>query len=100
MFKTVVLELWLTPQSTHISHITRGQSDGMLLDVPHFASKKHFGLSFAYGAPRIWNDLSDDARCAKSLSTSRKKLKPYLFCKAYPLVLVLFIDTEIFIDPC
>ena len=61
---------------------------GALLEVPHFASiyksKKHFGLSFAYDAPMIWNDLPDDVRSAKSLSSFRKKLKTYLFEKAYP----------------
>ena len=49
-----------------------------------YMSKKHFGLSFAYDAPRIWNDLPDDVRSAKSLSSFRKKLKTYLFEKAYP----------------
>ena len=66
----------------------RSQSQGVLLDVPHFASiyksKKHFVLSFAYDAPMIWNDLRDDVRSAKSLSSLRKKLKTYLFEKAYP----------------
>ena len=32
----------------------------------------------------IWNDLPDDVRSAKSLSSFRKKLKTYLFEKAYP----------------
>ena len=58
------------------------------LRSPHFASiyksKKQFGLSFAYDAPIIWNDLPDDVRSAKSLSSFRKKLKTYLFEKAYP----------------
>ena len=66
----------------------RSQSQGVLLEVPHFASiyksKKQFGLSFAYDAPMIWNDLPDDVRSAKSLSSFRKKLKTYLFEKAYP----------------
>ena len=57
----------------------RSQSQGVLLEVPHFASiyksKKQFGLSFAYDAPMIWNDLPDDVRSAKSLSSFRKKLK-------------------------
>ena len=49
----------------------RSQSEGVLLEVPRFASiyksKKHFGLSFAYDAPMIWNDLPDDIRSAKFL---------------------------------
>ena len=51
------------------------QSDGVLLEVPHCASiyksKKHFGHSLAYDAPRIWNDLPDDVCSAKSLSSGK-----------------------------
>ena len=39
------------------------------------AATKHFGLSFAYDTPRIWNDLLDDVRSARSLSSFRKKLE-------------------------
>ena len=52
----------------------RSQSDGILLEVPHFASvyksKKHFGISFAYtsNARMILNDLLGDVHSAKSLS--------------------------------
>ena len=46
------------------------------LEVPHYASiyksKKHFGHSFAYDAPRISNDLPDDVRSAKSLLIQKK----------------------------
>ena len=45
---------------------------------------KHFGLSFAYDAPKIWNDLPDDVRSATSLHSFRRKLKAYLFAQAYP----------------
>ena len=50
---------------------------------PIYKPKRHFGLSFPYDASRIWNDLPDDACSAKSLSSPRKKLKTYLFAKAY-----------------
>ena len=38
------------------------QSDGIILNVPQYQpsiykSTKHFGLSFAYDAPKIWNEL-------------------------------------------
>ena len=50
------------------------------LKVLHFASmhkfKKHFDLSIAYDAPRIWDDLPDDKRSAKSLSSFSKESKP------------------------
>ena len=49
-----------------------------------FKSAKHFGRSFAFDAPKIWNDLPQDARSATSVASFRKKLKTYLFAKAYP----------------
>ena len=75
--------------SRHSAYNTcRNQSDGMFLEVPHFASvfksQKHFGLSFAYDAPMIWNDLPDEVCSANSLASFRSKLKSYLFGKAYP----------------
>ena len=67
----------------------KSQDDGVFLEVPHFApsvykSPKHFGLSFAYNAPKIWNDLPDDVWSATSLHSFRKKLKTYNFAQAYP----------------
>ena len=47
-----------------------------------YNSTKHFGLSFAYDAPMIWNDLPDDVHSATSLQSFRKKLKTYLFGEA------------------
>ena len=70
----------------HSAYKTRqSQSDGMFLEVPHFASVfKHFGLSFAYDAPMIWNNLPDMVCSANSLASFRSRLKSYLFGKAYP----------------
>ena len=51
------------------------------IDCPTFYFIKHFGLSFAYDAPRTWNDLPHDVCSAKSLFSFRKT---YLFAKAYP----------------
>ena len=100
IFKTAVLvykflhsgnpkyfEPFLIPR--HSAYNTRrSQSDGIFLEVPHFASvfksRKHFGRSFAYDAPIIWNDLPDEVRSANSLASFRSKLKSYLFGKAYP----------------
>ena len=80
-------EPFLKPRHS-VYRTRRSQSEGVLLEVPHFASiyksKKHFGCSFAYDAPMIRNNLPDDVRSAKSLSSFRKKLKTYLFEKAYP----------------
>ena len=100
IFKTVVLvykflhsgnlkcfESFLIPR--HSAYNTcRSQSDGMFLEVSHFASvfstQKHFGLSFAYDAPMICNDLPDEVRSATSFASFRSKLKSYLFGKSYP----------------
>ena len=100
MFKTAVLvykflhsgnpkyfEPFLTPRHSAYNNC-RSQSDGIFLEVPHFASafksRKHFGLSFAYDTPMIWNDLPAKVRSANSLASFRSKLKSYLFGKAYP----------------
>ena len=70
--------------STRHSH-----PDCQYLTVPPFHSSvfksaKHFGHSFAFDAPKIWNDLPQDVRSATSVASFRKKLKTYLFAKAYP----------------
>ena len=72
------------PYSTRHSH-----PDRQYLTVPPFHSSvfksaKHFGHSFAFDAPKIWNDLPQDVRSATSVASFRKKLKTYLFAKAYP----------------
>ena len=65
------------------------QREGEVLEVPQFIpsvhkSTRHFGFSFAYDAPKVWNELPDDIRSATSLLSFRKKLKSYLFAKAFP----------------
>ena len=40
--------------------------------------------SVAFDAPKIFNELPHDVRSATSVASFRKKLKPYLFAKAYP----------------
>ena len=52
----VTSKLFLIPRHS-VYNTRRSQSDGMFLEVPHFASlfksQKHFGLRFAYDAPMI-----------------------------------------------
>ena len=45
--------------------------------------KTHFGHSFAFDAPTVWNDLPDDVCSARILACFRKKLKSYLFDYAF-----------------
>ena len=72
---------FLKPRQS-VYNTRKSQADGVFLEVPHFApsvykSSKHFGLSFAYDAPKIWNDMPDDVRSATSLHPFKKKLKTY-----------------------
>ena len=63
--------------STRCSH-----PDHQYLTVPPFRSSvfksvKHFDHSFAFDAPKIWNELPHDVRSAASVASFRKKLKRY-----------------------
>ena len=37
--------------------------------------KNHFGHSFAFDAPMVWNDIPDEVRSASTLACFRKRLK-------------------------
>ena len=63
--------------------------DKRLSEVPQFCpsvhkSKNNFGHSFAFDAPTVWNHLPDEVRSAPTLACFRKRLKLYLFKKAFP----------------
>ena len=67
----------------------RSHPDRQYLTVPPFRSSvfksvKHFDHSFAFDAPKIWNELPHDVHNTVSVASFRKKLKTYLFAKAYP----------------
>ena len=102
---TVVIQniLYLYVNLDIVSYNKRkGQADGVLLEVPRFVTSvytitKHFYLGFAYGSPKIWDDLPDDVRSATSLHSFRKRLKtiilhkhihPY-FCFSWSLSMAL-----------
>ena len=79
---------YLSPSSSSYS-TRRSHPDCQYLTVPPFRpsvfkSVKHFDHSFAFDAPRIWNELPHDVRSATSVASFRKKLKTYLYAKAYP----------------
>ena len=72
------------PYSTRHSH-----PDRQYLTVPPFYSSvfksaKHFGHSFAFDAPKIWNDHPQEVRSETSVASFKNKLKTYLFAKDYP----------------
>ena len=57
--------------------------------VPHFISSVHqstmqFGFTLAMMFIKVWNELLEDIHSAISILSFRKKLKAYLFTKAYP----------------
>ena len=67
----------------------RSQSVANFLNVPKFQptihkSTKQFGFSFAFDAPTVWNSLPEDIRASPTMASFRKKLKTYLYTKAYP----------------
>ena len=67
----------------------RSQSVANFLNVPKFQptihkSTKQFGFSFAFDAPTVWNSLPEDIRASPTIASFRKKLKTYLYAKAYP----------------
>ena len=43
-----------------------------------------FSFSFAFDAPTLWNDLLDEVRACLIIWSFCRKLKTYLFNKAYP----------------
>ena len=74
----------------HTTYNTRrSQSVANFLNVPKFQptihkSTKQFGFSFAFDAPTVWNSLPEDIRASPTITSFRKKLKTYLYAKAYP----------------
>ena len=67
----------------------RSQSVANCLNVPKFQptihkSTKQFGFSFAFDAPTVWNSLPEDIRASPTIASFRRKLKTYLYAKAYP----------------
>ena len=67
----------------------RSQSVANFLNVPKFQptihkSTKQFGFSFAFDAPTVWNLLPEDIHASPTIASFRRKLKTYLYTKAYP----------------
>ena len=67
----------------------RSQSVANFPNVPKFQPKIHkstkqFSFSFAFDAPAVWNSLPEDTCASPTIASFRKKLKTYLYAKAYP----------------
>ena len=63
---------------------TRSSSYTMpLLNRPAHSKAKFGDCSFSFASSFVWNSIPNDVRCAPSLSSSKTRLKTYLFCSAY-----------------
>ena len=62
---------------------TRSSSYTMPLLNRHAHSKAILGNRSFFFASFVWNSIPDDVRCAPSLSSSKSRLKKYLFCSVY-----------------
>ena len=90
--KLIIYITWLCTflhQQKSLYNTRRCQNAGSFLVVPKFQpsvhkSSKQFGYSFAFDAPTLWNALPDDIQAALSVATFRRRLKTYLYNKAYP----------------
>ena len=51
-------------------------------------STKQSGFSFAFDATTVWNSLPEDICSSPTIASFRKKLKTYLYAKAYPPQLI------------
>ena len=76
-----------TYRTTYNTRHSQGVAN--FLNVPKFQptihkSTKQFGFSFAFDAPTVWNSLPKDIRASPTIASFRKKLKTYLYAKAYP----------------
>ena len=69
--------------SNRHSHPDR-QYLSVLHSTHHSLSQSNvLAFSFAFDAPKIWNELPNDVGSASSVASFRKKLKTYWFAKAY-----------------
>jgi len=58
------------------------------LVVPRFRLSTVGSRAFNVSAPRIWNGLSDEVVSAPTLSSFRRRLKPFLFQQSYPDIVI------------
>ena len=63
---------------------TRSRSYTMpLLNRPSHSKARLGDRSFSFASSSVWNSIPDDVRCAPSLSSSKSRLKTYLFRSVY-----------------
>ena len=63
---------------------TRSSSYTMpLLNRPAHSKATLGDRSFSFASLSVWNSIPNDVRCAPLLSSSKSRLKTYLFCSVY-----------------
>ena len=72
------------PINTHRSNLDKQILRTTDYEQRIHSSFKQLSHSFAYSAPRLWNDLPLDIRLAKNILCFRKDLKTHQFSLAYP----------------
>jgi len=53
-----------------------------------FQLPKVGSLTINVSGPRIWNGLPEDVVSAQTLSSFRRRLKPFLFQQSYPDIII------------
>ena len=61
-----------------------GSASSSRLVVPMFRLSTVGSRTFNVSGPRIWNGLPEDVVSAPTLSSFRRRLKPFLFQQSYP----------------
>ena len=54
-----------------------------LLNRPAHSKATLGDRSFSFASSSVWNSIPNDVRCAPSLSSSKSRLKTYMFCSVY-----------------
>ena len=71
-------------EKTSHTRNTRSSSYAMpLLNGPAHSKATLCNRSFSSASSSVWNSIPNDVRCAQSLSSSKSRLKTFLFCSVY-----------------
>ena len=65
------------------SRTLRSSSDTRMLEIQQYKRKTHGFRAFSCVGPHIWNSLPQDLRHCSTLSSSKAKLKTYLFSQYF-----------------
>ena len=72
------------PKKPSHTRNTRSSSHTMpLLNRPAHGKATVGDRSFSFASSSVWNSIPNDVRCAPSMSSSKSRLKTYLFCAVY-----------------